>query len=296
QRGGETIPLFVDEQAYNSSSHSGTACAQCHTEVSSSLVRSCETITAPVDCGVCHPDQVEQHTRSTHGQLLAEGHTEAPMCLDCHEKHATHSRLLPTSPTFARNIPELCARCHREGEVAARRIQSEIPDIVNSYTMSIHGKGLFESGLVVTATCANCHSAHGPLPPDDPGSTVHPDNVADTCGACHYGIEETFKTSIHWPENSEMAPAELPTCEDCHTSHTISRTDRSDFRLMMMAQCGRCHVQESETFFDTYHGKVSRLGDAGAAKCYDCHGTHNILPTTSPTSNLSRRNIVETCA
>ena len=297
EKEGKIIPLFVDEQAYNASSHSGTTCAQCHTEVTSSLVRACETITLEVDCSICHPEQVEQHTNSKHGQELAAGHTEAPACLDCHYKHTTMSRLLPTSPTFPRNVPDLCARCHREGEVAAKRLPPEFEHIVRSYTMSIHGKGLFESGLVVTATCSNCHTAHGPLPPDDPNSSIHPDNVADTCGNCHYGIEESFKTSIHWPENSDVEdPRDLPTCEDCHTSHTISRTDRADFRLLMMDQCGRCHMEESETFFDTYHGKVSRLGDAGAAKCYDCHGTHNIMPIAAPASTLSRRNIVETCA
>ena len=50
----------------------------------------------------------------------------------------------------------------------------------------------------------------------------------------------------------------------------------------MMDQCGRCHEDEAETFFDTFHGKVSRLGSAGAAKCYDCHGTHDILPASEP--------------
>ena len=63
----------------------------------------------------------------------------------------------------------------------------------------------------------------------------------------------------------------------------------------MMDQCGRCHEEEAETFFDTFHGKVSRLGSAGAAKCYDCHGTHNILPTSDPDSTLGRDNVVETC-
>ncbi len=297
QKEGETIPLFVDEQAYNSSSHSGTACAQCHTEVTSSKVRPCETINTAVDCSICHSDEVEQYTTGMHGRLAAEGHSEAPVCLDCHDDHATMSKLLPTSPTFPRNVPALCARCHREGEVAAVRRHSEIPHIVASYEMSIHGTGLFESGLVVTATCSSCHTAHKPLPPDDPESSIHTDNVADTCGRCHHGIEEQFKMSIHWPENSDVEDhSKLPTCDDCHTSHNISRTDRADFRLTMMDQCGRCHTEESETFFDTYHGKVSRLGDAGAAKCYDCHGTHNILPVAAPASTLSRRNIVRTCA
>ena len=37
-------------------------------------------------------------------------------------------------------------------------------------------------------------------------------------------------------------------------------------------------------------------GREGAAKCYDCHGTHDILPPTDPASHLSRQNIVATCA
>jgi cytochrome b subunit of formate dehydrogenase len=68
-----------------------------------------------------------------------------------------------------------------------------------------------------------------------------------------------------------------------------------DFRFLMMDQCGRCHETEAETFFDTFHGKVSRLGAAAAAKCYDCHGTHDILPTSDPDSALGRNRVVETC-
>ena len=63
----------------------------------------------------------------------------------------------------------------------------------------------------------------------------------------------------------------------------------------MMDQCGRCHDEEATTFFDTFHGKVSRLGSEGTAKCYDCHGTHNILPTSDPDSALGRNKVVETC-
>jgi cytochrome b subunit of formate dehydrogenase len=174
------------------------------------------------------------------------------------------------------------------------RIETEISDIGQSYIDSIHGKGLLQSGLVVTATCVDCHGAHRQLPTGDPRSIVHPENVTGTCGKCHHGIAEVFKSSIHWPENSRTE-RELPTCEDCHTSHTIGRTDKLDFRFLMMDQCGRCHEKEAETFFETFHGKVSNLGLAGAAKCYDCHGTHDILPTNNPASALGRDRVVETC-
>ena len=62
-----------------------------------------------------------------------------------------------------------------------------------------------------------------------------------------------------------------------------------------MSQCGRCHEEIADTYFDTYHGKVSQLGYTKTAKCYDCHGAHDILPTINPESKLSRENVVETC-
>jgi cytochrome b subunit of formate dehydrogenase len=141
----------------------------------------------------------------------------------------------------------------------------------------------------------NCHSSHGELPPDDPESTVNPANLPETCGQCHHGIAEAFASSIHAtgePKNG----VQLPVCEDCHSSHSIRRADAPGFRNRMMEQCGQCHKEETETFFETFHGKVSRLGTEGAAKCSDCHGSHQILPPTNPASTLSRANVVQTCA
>ncbi len=295
---GDSISLYVDEEAYQGGMHGETACAQCHTDVTQSLARPCETATEAVDCSICHAEPVDSYETGTHGMLAARGDPDAPVCLDCHTKHATLGNTNPVSQTYARNVPDLCATCHREGEPAARRIEAEgYPGgIVGSYEMSIHGEGLIQGGLVVTATCDDCHTAHKPLPPTDPESTIHPQNVSATCGACHHGIEEAFQESVHWAERGDSDELEYPTCEDCHTSHSIARTDAGDFRLEMMDQCGRCHEEETETFFDTFHGKVSRLGDEGAAKCYDCHGTHNILPPEDPASTLSRDNVLETCA
>ncbi|HEX9690906.1 MAG TPA: cytochrome c3 family protein [Gemmatimonadales bacterium] len=294
---GDTMSLYVDEAAFRAGMHGSTACAQCHTDVTPGLRRACLTISSPVDCAGCHDAEVTEYQGGIHGVLAAQGDEDAPGCLDCHDQHATLGQHVPTSSTFPQNVPALCAQCHREGERAAVRIVSTVRTPVRSYEMSIHGKGLFESGLVVTATCSNCHSAHGERPASDPLSSVNRRNLAGTCGTCHHGIEETFRTSIHWGENGYTEEGrQLPTCEDCHTSHDISRTDRADFRMRMMSQCGRCHEDEADTFFDTFHGKVSRLGDAAAAKCYDCHGTHGILPVAEPASTLSRRNIVATCS
>jgi len=294
ERDGRKVSLYVDEVAYSTSKHAGVGCAQCHSEVQPSHDRPCETIKSPVDCSVCHAEVVTQYQSSIHGQLSSKGDPDAPVCLDCHSKHATQDHLVPSSPTFARNVPTLCARCHRAGEKAAVRIHADVPDIVASYADSIHGKGLNEAGLVVTATCINCHSTHGELPPTDPRSSVNRHNLPSTCGTCHRGVQEAFERSIH-ATGKPKDGIPLPVCEDCHTSHTIRRTDLPGFRTQMMQQCGRCHQEEANTFFETFHGKVSRLGTEGAAKCSDCHGSHGILPPDDPRSTLSRANVVATC-
>jgi len=160
-RDGEPISLYLDEETFATSTHGQNACAQCHVEANPNHPeRACADIVNPVDCAACHAEAVQEHSTSVHGQLAASGDPDAPVCLDCHEYHTTQDQRWPTSPTYPRNVPELCARCHRQGESAAKRLQSKIPDSIHSYEMSIHGKGLVESGLVVSATCTDCHTAH----------------------------------------------------------------------------------------------------------------------------------------
>jgi hypothetical protein len=276
------------------SRHAKVACSQCHSGVNVSRRRPCETVTTKVDCGACHTEIAQQYARSQHGKLLLDGDPNAPSCKECHGTHGTLGRLQGSSPTFATNIPNLCARCHREGEKAAVRYHGPQHQIIESYTESIHGKGLLKSGLTVTATCTNCHTAHGVLPRTDPESSVNRANVPETCGRCHHGIQEEFSRSVHH-EMLGKTDKELPVCNDCHSAHTIRRADADGFKLDIMQKCGRCHGEIAKTYFDTYHGKVSQLGYTKTAKCYDCHGAHDIHKITDPRSHLSRENVVATC-
>jgi uncharacterized protein with PIN domain len=286
--------MFVRLPELAGSRHVKVACSQCHSEVNASRVRPCETITHKVDCSSCHSEIAQQFARSKHGQLLAANDSNAPTCRECHGTHGILGKLDSRSMTFATNVPTLCARCHREGEKAAVRYEGRQHEIIRNYTESIHGKGLLKSGLTVTATCTNCHTAHGVLPRTDPDSTVNPRNVPATCGRCHHGIQEQFVQSVHYTE-AKFTTQELPVCSDCHTAHAIHRTDEDGFKLDIMNKCGRCHAEIAKTYFDTYHGKVSRLGYTKTAKCYDCHGAHDIQKVTDPRSHLSRANVVATC-
>lgn len=286
--------LFVNYSELKNSRHMNTACSQCHSEVNVSKHRPCETIQNKVDCAACHEEIGIEYSKSTHGSLVANLDPNGPTCKECHGTHGVLGKLNPQSPTFATNIPFLCAKCHREGEKAAVRYTGSEKEIIKHYTESIHGKGLLKSGLTVTATCTDCHTAHRELPHNNPESSINPANIPSTCGQCHHGIEEQFVKSIHSPLVSDT-DKQLPVCNDCHSAHEIRRADTEGFKLEIMSQCGRCHKQIAETYFDTYHGKVSQLGYTKTAKCYDCHGAHDILPVTDPKSRLSRQNVVETC-
>ncbi len=315
--------LFVDAVELKNSMHVKVACAQCHTEVNPSRTRACETIKNKVDCAVCHATQVEQYQESKHGTLHSEGNRDAPVCADCHGRHGVLGKKDLKSATFPTNVPNLCATCHAEAGKAAMRYQGSEHEIPKNYAESIHGKGLLKSGLVVTAMCTNCHTAHHELPASDPRSSVNRANIAKTCAQCHKGVYEQYIGSVHSAqkrdEADEHAPADklpvevdkikaqpmmadkhvpadkLPVCNDCHSAHKIKRTDQDKFRFEIMNICGKCHLTIAETYFDTFHGKVSKLGYAKTAKCHDCHGAHDILPVSNMNSHVSRQNIVGTC-
>jgi hypothetical protein len=292
-RDGRSMAVNAPEIA--DSRHAKISCSQCHSEVTVSHVRPCETITHKVDCSKCHDAVGVDYGQSIHGQLTAKNDPVAPGCKDCHGTHGVLGKLDPRSVTFPTNIPALCSKCHQEGKKAALRYTGTQHNIIQNYTESIHGKGLLDSGLTVTATCTSCHTAHRILPAKDPASTVNPKNVPATCGACHNGIQSQFVNSVHSPTVTHT-DKELPVCSTCHTAHTISRTDDAGFELGIMNTCGRCHAEIASTYFETYHGKVSRLGYTNAAKCYDCHGSHDIANINDPRSHLSRANVVKTCS
>ena len=286
--------LHVRAEELSGSRHEKISCSQCHAEVTASRHRPCETITHKVDCSSCHADIGRQYRDSRHGELTAKRDPEAPTCVECHGTHGILGKADPSSATFPINVPRLCARCHREGEKAAKRYKGSQHDIVQHYVESIHGLGLMKSGLTVTAMCTSCHTAHGVLPKDNPVSSVNRNNIPTTCGRCHHGIEEQFRRSVHATQAGKTKK-ELPVCSDCHTAHTISRTDATGFKLEIMGKCGRCHEEIAKTYFDTYHGKVSQLGYTKTAKCYDCHGSHDILRVSDPGSHLSGKHVVQTC-
>lgn len=82
-------------------------------------------------------------------------------------------------------------------------------------------------------------------------------------------------------------------CASCHVG--IQSTHPDDNAALAPVDCTRCHDNPSKTYGESVHGLALRAGDAGAPTCKDCHGSHNVLPPTSPASPLHYSKLAVTC-
>ncbi|NQU86446.1 MAG: cytochrome c3 family protein, partial [Mariniphaga sp.] len=230
---------------------------------------------------------------SGHGEAYFAKQENAPYCTDCHGTHMVLPGSDENSPVFRSSIPVLCGECHQENGKALENTDLRETDAYHDYSTSAHGRSLSEKGLLSTAICTDCHTSHFILKESDERSSVHPKNIAATCGNCHKGIYDDFIASDHaFDINTDL---EYPTCETCHSAHLVSDTHQDEFMLEITQQCGKCHGNLSETYMETYHGKAYQLGYLEAARCSDCHGAHKILNIDNPNSSIASKNIVQTC-
>jgi cytochrome b subunit of formate dehydrogenase len=247
-------------------------------------------------CGQCHREEIVDLRRSVHhkaGPKQVDGSGTLMNCGQCHgiDAHGMLPTDNPKSPVFLDRQVQMCGDCHQRYRL--------------TYDRSVHGEGLSQSGLLVTAVCSSCHGAHGIYYAADLRSTLHPSKVGATCGQCHQYIEERISHSVH---GSEPAPSEKPlpaakaetaqrkpTCTDCHQGHDVWEAESTEFRLGLFNRCGNCHSRLSQRYRLSLHGQLTELGYAPAASCHDCHGAHTILRMDDPKSILAGANRTETC-
>jgi cytochrome b subunit of formate dehydrogenase len=305
--------LYVDLRVLAGSHHDTVACIDCHEDAA--RLPHAATLNRATCARSCHVDAWEGYSRSAHAQALDRGDANAPTCASCHGRGGVaadgaggHDILRVSDRTakqYRLNSLHLCGDCHAQHGLAA---DSGPPYTgVGTYMASVHAKGVTKSGLLWAATCSDCHDAHGVLPSEDPRSTVHRDNISETCGRCHEGVVETYSRSVHGllaakPNNNGRLAA---VCTDCHTAHHITRVDDPWFFADIITECGDCHdtpVRKGgrlgsfyHTYMLSYHGKVTTLGGRQAARCSDCHGAHDILSLDDPRSRVHKANLIATC-
>ena len=224
---------FLD---YNQSVHGKAAsrgigkaasCADCH-EVHD--LRSAADPLSPINprnqavtCGKCHPDVQREYDRSIHGRAIRAGVLDSPTCTDCHGEHMILSPDDPEASTSAQNLAiKTCGRCHDDPILVAKYNMKG--GVVGSYVDSYHGWAT-AADHKKAATCVSCHTVHSILPASVPTSSIHPDNVVQTCAKCHEGASVKFSQSYTHDNNSM-------------TENPINRTIRSIYIVLIALVIG----------------------------------------------------------
>lgn len=182
-----------------------------------------------------------------------------------------------------------CGICHFLGRDGAPKEQA------GEYKLSVHGRAAAK-GIPLAPTCQTCHGSHTVYRSADPRSTTSREKIPSLCGQCHASELVSYEKSIHGSLFLKDNVSGAPTCFDCHMEHRVPSASEPQWKLSLIDKCGTCHPEEMDTYHKTYHGKVSRLGYPTIALCWDCHGSHDILPQNDPASALSSMNLIATCA
>jgi len=170
-RNGREISRYIPANILEHSVHSYLECISCHADAEVEEFPHPDTL-QPVDCGMCHDVAMENFMGGVHGMAFARNDKNAPNCSECHGTHEIISSSDPSSRTYKMNIPVLCGQCHREGAPVARSYNITEHNIIENYSQGIHGRGLFNAGLIVTATCNDCHGNHLILPHTNSRSSI----------------------------------------------------------------------------------------------------------------------------
>jgi cytochrome c553 len=152
--------------------------------------------------------------------------------------------------------------------------------------------------------------------------------ASQACKNCHVEQFSQISMGAHSPASrpgedpavtaaarvAEGRPPKTPTCGDCHGSHSITllnverweesgtaeqvaeaRAGRRALHRAGEEVCGQCHGAETAAYADYYHGAAYQRGAPDAPSCWDCHGTHVMLPAADRRSPVNESQLVETC-
>jgi cytochrome b subunit of formate dehydrogenase len=292
--------LVVGADALSGTVHAQVSCIGCHQDASA-LPHAREL--APVSCTPCHAQAARDFALSVHAAAVAAGDPQAPRCQTCHTPHEILPKTDRRSSVHPLNVIAICGDCHSQ-HTAPTSHGADPGAIVTDYLDSVHGRAVTGAGLPVSATCADCHEHHSVRAAGDPEAATARERIPETCGRCHVGVVETYEGSVHGRALA-AGSASAPVCTDCHAGHRISRAGTPEHHLDIVNECGDCHDRPElsgdrprsfyRTYRQSYHGQVTELGSARAARCSDCHGHHDIASLADPASRVAGENLVETC-
>ncbi len=244
-------------------------CLDCHQDPSLTLIRDGRECSLYVSA--------KAFAASKHGELD---------CTDC------HAGLDPDAIPHREAItPVNCLECHG--------------DLGGSHGFHPRIGTLDHPGTQPDGACAGCHGTHDIMGTHDVAFRFAPAQRSAACGACHESELASFQASAHGVPDGGM----YPDCVSCHQSAVVPG-DRPliDVKLAQSRLCLSCHVDSPQAAARTrlagrfvaswghsVHGRALEGGNADAASCVDCHGSHEMKRAMVADSRVNKLHITETC-
>ncbi len=157
-------------------------------------------------CKQCHDKEASDFLKSSHGKAVMAGNQDSPACGDCHGLHDIKPLGDQKSASHKRFHTQVCMKCHSDEKMMKRNGVFTVA--VQTYENSYHGKNFRLGFPEKVAGCADCHTSHSVLPPEDPNSTISPKNLVKTCRQCHVNATPLF--TEYYPHGEPKDRREYP--------------------------------------------------------------------------------------
>ena len=205
-------------------------------------------------------------------------------CVDCH----TYITTIPHAPvTQGVNCGN---QCHIKPPFAQKKFSHE--KIIGIFNKSVHGIRPQDSESLKRAKpyCKYCHL--NPLYTRMSEDYVPYLETLRRCFNCHpqAGVVEAYMHITHrLRKKTSRSSQEIVTlCATCH----------QDKELMKSLNVSEKVLEAVDTYYQSIHGKLVRLGSHKAANCISCHASnalHDIYKKDNPEATIYKDNISKTC-
>jgi len=235
-------------------------------------VSTSTSIAQDFNCLDCHENKIE---KSVHESIIE--------CQDCHSdvKDEEHIEKKPRTVN--------CGSCHEEytglvnADIHHRLKIKNPPNCKTCHGSHNVSTPPSDNWLKVKEVCSKCHTSAILANP------YHAKAIGNKqCYACHKDVDTriTLPSSVH--KNLQ--------CADCHNyiSHNINAHSK-EIKSEQIADCYLCHTDIAKVHRESIHGISLKEGIYEAAKCWDCHGSHDIKKVNSPSSKVFPKNLAQTC-
>jgi hypothetical protein len=200
-----------------------------------------------------------------------------------------------TLPTFGKSG---CMVCHGDPNLV-------VPSGARDVSFWVDQK-VYDASSHARVVCTGCHMDFGYKAPHDGGDWKAV--AKQSCSNCHGQANLDFLAGAHARRpGSDRTPdpkaASKPLCGDCHGAHAIATlkdnpAGRKALRASAQIVCGQsgCHQDYWDNYNDYYHGAAYKAGAWDAPTCWDCHGAHTVIASSSTISPTNAQNLPATCA